>query len=484
MATRYALKQIKEARNGDPVAQLWVGRNYLEGGEGLAPNLRGALQWLERAAKAGLEESERMIAEKIPAEIGAESSEYARICERVAARGSAIAYSRLGDLFEKLDRKASARAFLAAARQGHVDAAMKLGLHLADHPDEAADMREDARHWLELAAAAGRPEAAKRLADLLWDAKDPQVRNWLEPVAQGGDLEAMYRLGVLLAVATSTPEDVRRGASWLEKAARRGHPRAIWSYGRLHARALSPLPSGIPNSLIQAARLLERAAALGVAEAYLDLARIYRMDNFSRHDLAAARRYTELAAHAGLAEAEFAHGRHLARHGNDHAAWLEAGKWLSRAAAKGWPQAEQLLRRISDKPPELTETVRAEQDRALSPLIEAQPLIAARLKLAATFGLTKREVLFLDPLEAYEEWCLKIDLSSRFDCRPWRLVAIETDSQRRTLEAACKAFMQFGAVAPDLRGETTKIRSRQLHSILKRFGLSPALYIGGWTIPK
>lgn len=66
MATREGQRLYKAARQGDPQAQLALGRLYLEGGEGLGRNPASALEWLLRAWKAGVAEAAVIIVEQLP----------------------------------------------------------------------------------------------------------------------------------------------------------------------------------------------------------------------------------------------------------------------------------------------------------------------------------------------------------------------------------------------------------------------------------
>lgn len=66
MATREGQRLYKAARQGDPQAQLALGRLYLKGGEGLGRNPASALEWLLRAWKAGAAEAAVAIVEQLP----------------------------------------------------------------------------------------------------------------------------------------------------------------------------------------------------------------------------------------------------------------------------------------------------------------------------------------------------------------------------------------------------------------------------------
>ena len=487
MATRRAQQLLKGARSGDIEAQLGLGRIYLSGGEGLPANHRAALQWLAQAAQSGHAEADALIAECVALDrAGPQLHLYQDACERAAAQGHPEGLCALGDIYAASaaadsDRSKAHEAYRAAAQAGSALAARKLGLLLAqDAPPESPGASGEAVHWLHTAAAAGDSQAAKSLGTLLWHNGDHKAARWLEPQAQSGDVDAMYRLGEILC-RQNDGERARRGAFWLERAARGEHPQALWRYGRMHVRS-SPgdALSGLPYSPLQASRLLERAAAAGASEAYWDLARIYEMPRFSRRNLAKARQYLEQAANAGIAEAELELGKRLTRYKNDRGAWISAGRWLSRSARKGSGEATALLERIAGRAPAWPADIERRQDETLDALRERHPTLGARLELAARFGLSAREMLFIDPPGIDREWAIEIDLNSHFKRVPWRLVLIESERQRLALNRAAEAFLDADPGTPELSAVSTMGRARQLGAICLRLNVDPALFVRNW----
>lgn len=485
MATRLAQQLMRGARKGDARAQMNLGRLYLSGGEGLPANQKAALHWLSLAAKEGDAEADALIAECIALDrAGSEIHHFIEVCKRVAAKGHAAGYCALGDIYSSraaaADLDKAQAAYRAAARAGHAPAARKLGLLLAQNPPtETRCAGEEAAHWLQLAATAGDQPAARGLGKLLWHNGDFNAARWLEPEAQRGDPEAMYRLGEILC-RQSDAERAQRGAYWLERAARLGHPQALWRYGRLHIRHFDDLPTGLPHSPLQASRLLERAAAHGVTQAIWDLARIYEMPRFSRRDLGRARQYLEQAATAGIAEAELELGKRLSRYKGDRSAWISAGHWLSRAGKKGSSEAKAILGLIADRALDWPQVTMRRQEEILNNIRDKQPIVAARLELAARFGLSAREMLFINPLDADREWSIEVDLFRYFKRMPWRLVLIESAAQRVTLTRACEAFLAADSSSLDLTAVSTTGRARQLKTIGSRLAIDPALFVRNW----
>lgn len=486
LATRRAQQLMKGARNGDVQAQLGLGRLYLSGGEGLAANHMAALQWLAQAAESGHPEADALIAECVTLDrAGSQLPLYLNACERAAAQGHPEGYCALGDIYASgvkaaPDLHKAQEAYRAAAQAGSATAARKLGMLLAqDSPQDAARANDEAAHWLHTAAAAGDGQAASSLGKLLWHNGDYNAVRWLEPEAQNGDPDAMYRLGEILCRQTDA-ERVRRGAYWLERAARKEHPQALWRYGRLHVRSMGNALSGLPYSPLQASRLLERAAAAGVSEAHWDLARIYEMPRFSRRNLAKARQCLEQAANEGIWEAELELGKRLSRYKDDRGARVAAGLWLSRAASKGSDEAKALLERISDRAPAWPPATVRQQEEALERIRDLHPTVAARLELAARFGLSAREMLFINPPDIDREWGIEVDLNSHFKRMPWRLVLAETEAQRLALSRAAEAFLDADPALPELSAATTAGRARQLGTICLRLKVDPALFVRNW----
>ena len=358
MATRLAQRLIKTARSGDTEAKVSLGKLYLFGGEGLAANEKAALHWLSQAAHEGLAEANVLIAECVArGSAGNEIHHYKNACQQAAEQGHPAGFCALGDIYaspsdQVVDLERAREAYLKAAQSGHLGAATKLGLLLANEGEERLrEASNEAARWLKLAADAGDQGAAQGLGKLLWRNGDCEAARWLEPDARRGSPEAMYCLGEILCRQGDRAR-AEQGVYWLEQAARNDHPLGLWLYGRMHVRQLGGSDSVLPHSPLQAARLLERAAAHGVSKALWDLARIYEMPRFSRRDPGRARQYLEQAAHAGVAEAQLELGRRLARYKNDHSAWITAGRWLSSAGEQGNEDAVALLERIADRAPD------------------------------------------------------------------------------------------------------------------------------------
>lgn len=239
MATRGAQELIRAARSGNAEACLRLGQLYVDGGGGMAANPTAAMMWLARARKGGHPEAARVIAEKLPIGIASASSDgmngdYLAACREAAMAGSPSANFSLGEIFGQLGKHAAAiDHYRSAADAGHAAAARRLGeLLLSGAKESSPDV---ARRWLEEAVARGDKDAIRPLADLLWRLGDEAAEPWLRQLAEGGDTEAMIRFAERL-LGASTDQRIKEARTWLVRAARRDHPRALWLLGRLHVR--------------------------------------------------------------------------------------------------------------------------------------------------------------------------------------------------------------------------------------------------------
>lgn len=499
MATREATRLMKAARQGDATAQLTLGQLYLAGGEGLAANSTAAMSWLARAWKGGRAEAAWTMAELPPPGNSSDIlTDYVGACRDAAADGSMTAHFSLGVVQARSgDLAAAVDCFRRAAEAGHAAAARRLGeLLVAGAGDGAAP--QTARAWLEEAAARGDVSAARPLAELLWRQNDPAALPWLRQLAREGDAEAKVRLAELLLRTTApTPasaEASREAHQWLVQAARTDHPRALLLLGRLHVRWLrgDNFDAGgsrkVPHSPQKAVEYLERSAAQNMPEADWCLAQIYEHPGFGRRDLRRARQHLEAAARAGIAAAQVALARRLMARGADLEASLQAGHWLCAATedAAVREEAETLLDGLADQAPAFSPEILAAQARLLPRLAESHPRLAARLTLAAAFGLTTREALFLDLLRVDQGWCLLADVQQYFHYKPWRLVRSISDEQHKALRQAVESAL------PSFRGEdetfphavgSTRARARRLESILSSMGIDPGLFVVDWKPP-
>jgi TPR repeat protein len=199
----------------------------------------------------------------------------------------------------------------------------------------------------------------------------------------------------------------------------------------------------IPGSLgaanfKKAVRWLMQAGEQGLAEAWYALSRIYVKPEFSQRNVTEAQKYLERAAEMGYRDAQLECGNAAWRarrenEGND----VRAVFWLQKAAAQGCAKAAAMLRKIAPRSPGAWPELEAlckGQD------LSAYPLLAARLELARSFGLSRAEALLLDVRHADHGHCLVVDIRASYGRSRRRLVPVETAQERQLLDRIVRLF--------------------------------------------
>lgn len=393
MANRDELVIIRGARSGDAAAQLALGKLYLFGGASLPQNMPTALHWLCRAAAQGVDEAWRLIGANIPFEVAQ------------PARAQALQW------------------FVRAAQDG-IPAAVRVLAQLRRVDPAPAGAPGQAPQG---AVPAASPRLAPAVANRLVPATAPEAWRALEAepdadqdellrlrtlAAQGGDREAQLALGLHLARMNSEGDRVESS-------------------------------SGTVN-FKRALRWLAQAGEQGLADAWFAMSRIYIRPEFSQRSASEAQACLERAADMGHSGAQLECGIHAwrARRGaedND----VRAVFWLQKAAAQGSAEAQQALDRIAPPPPP------AGWADPLLPLLtreilSSQPLLAARIELAALFRLTRAEALLLDVKAADQGHCLVVDIRASYGRSKRRLVLVRTAAERQKLDRIVRLFEQVG----------------------------------------
>ena len=392
MANREELVIIRGARSGDAAAQLALGKLYLFGGASLPQNVPTALHWLCRAASQGVDEAWRLIGAHIPFDVAQPARAQAlQWFVRAAQEGVPGAARVLAQL-----RRMEPASAPHPVRPTVVPAAAPPAPALAPAPGMAAPAL-DAWRALEADADAD-PDELLRLRTL---------------AAQGGDRDAQLALGLHLARMNSEGDRVESG-------------------------------NGTVN-FKRALRWLAQAGEQGLADAWFAMSRIYIRPEFSQRSASEAHACLERAADMGHSGAQLECGIHAwrARRGaedND----VRAVYWLQKAAAQGSAEAQQALERIAPAPPP------AGWADPLMPLLtrellSSQPLLAARIELAALFRLTRAEALLLDVKAADQGHCLVVDIRASYGRSKRRLVLVRTAAERQKLDRIVRLFEQVGA---------------------------------------
>jgi hypothetical protein len=257
--------------------------------------------------------------------------------------------------------------------------------------------------------------------------------------------------------ALASDDEIRR---FWELAANEHDPQAQMALGLWHARMLVDgrrvaAGPGAAN-FKKAIRWLQLAGEQGLAEAWYALSRIYIKPEFSQRNVADAQGYLERAAGMGYRDAQLECGNSAWRarrehEGND----VRAVYWLQKAAAQGCAQAGAALLKIAPRP--ACCAFAAIGARAPASLAETHPLLAARLRLAGLFSLTRAEALLLDVRSADQGHCLVVDIRGSYGRSKRRLVAIASAQERRALD---EIVLLFGTADTGPAGPEGNYRQR------------------------
>jgi len=475
LVNRVALPIIREARSGNPAAQLALGRIYLEGRDGLRRDESTAYYWLQKAAANGDSEAARLIGAEISEASVTDPASAAPLYEQASMSGVTNASLTLADwiLAGIVDRGSGTTAFdliLQAAEQGDRGAQLRLAMFY-QHGDLVPQDERQAMYWFERAAEQGSPAAQMALADHLWRNGDPTVAKWLEALASRGDPETCFRYGSVLLADGRT----RDGISWLQHAADHGHPGAQLAYGLLHATPRDGKVENVPHSYKKAAYWLEKASRQGLVQASYELSRLYALRSFSLRDSAMARRYLEKAAEQGHAHAQYLTGKAYWRLRVEPDADVVAVTWLLRAARQRHDAAARLLDTICAVPPVPSPNVLHLQLAAIRAAAKFNLALSTRFELAQAFGLERHEMLLLRPADADRGECLLIDVRTALRSARRRIVPILDASAREVLDRAIRLLDSGGPHPGDVQGNI-RARQRVLDAALQKLGINWSIF--------
>lgn len=493
MANREELAIIRGARAGRADAQLALGKRYLFGSAGLPQSLPTALHWLDRAAHQGCLESCQLIGNHVPVELARQhASPLAPWYERAYDGGNTRAGLVLAQLLleepgtaatpalrgkalralEEAARAGFAEAQWLLARQPEAAAATANGLNgprgtahasgssVRNAPGAVAASASAGQPWLRRAADNGLAEAQFALLEQCWEGE--RWADYLEralPLARAlakdgkdqvqrltpGEVGLLSRVARLLeqGVDGYRVEDAELHGFWELAAAE--HDRhaqlamGLW-YARMQVDGTRVAGGAGAANFKKAIRWLMLAGEQGLAAAWYALSRIYIKPEFSQRNVADAQRYLERAAEMGyrVAQLECGNNAWRARRENENND-VRAVYWLQQAAAGGCPEAAGALQKIA---PRLLDPVHTETGALLGYAIDlsSHPLLAARLELAALFGLSRAEALLVDLHAADQGHCLVIDIRASYGRSKRRLVMIDTAQERQALDRIVALF--------------------------------------------
>jgi hypothetical protein len=495
MANREELHIIRAARAGQAAAQLMLGKRYLFGGAGLPKSLATALYWLDRAAQQDEKDAWMLIGTHVPFETVQKATQPSKLYvwyERAFDAGVAQAGLVLAKLvLRQADgavsdamRNKALRALQAAAHAGIAEAqwllAQYFGQQQADGPTAWPATAHDAADadamlaWATRAAHSGVAEAQYALADHAWASGDPDAfLRWALPLVRrtietGCSVDCMRDAGLALRCANllsrAGEADVAEVARLLEFAAEEGDRDAQLALGLWLARVdengkrIAAIPG--QANYKKAMCWLSQAAGHGLATAWYVLSKIYLKPECSQRSLADAQRCLEQAAQAGHGKAQLELGIAAWRSRREHSANdVRAVDWLQKALAAGVTEAGPILEKIA-APATPAPWAQAVLRRLTREMSDAHPLLAARIELAALFGLSRTEALLIDLKAAHRGHCLVVDIRAQHPHSKRRLIQVQTAQERQALDRLTGIFEQADGGNGEKQGGEGNYRQR------------------------
>lgn len=465
------------AKNGDAEARLKLGEAYLVGTPDLAKNIPVALDYLRGVSGTLRQDAARSIAQHLPLqeilqfeqldmlELAARRDHGARLA--LAALHLIRGQAQIGlDLLKSCDSLAA----LLVASGGAAALSAPLALRAICKLQRFALTEVVA---LEAAAALARHDL--RQAIVVLEALSDDVESLPQPVLQL--VVQVLRLAEQSGSAIGGLPIALVHAG-LERCALDGDLQACHRLGRalaglrcqhLEASRLVQAPN-----LRQAAAWLLRAADGGNAQAWLDLHRICADYRCSVANPMMARFCLEKAVALGDCEAERRLGALELREATQLHAMERAVALLFKASRKGDPHATRMLH-------SLVLPVAGNDQDAEPGIGEVQrhaPLLAARMRLARQFGLTKLEALSVNPVSGLRPWGLVVEKNPfvvKMRLSEPRVVPARSDAALQALERASWIFSSERKDHPAMEG-TLRMRAQQQRRLFESLQLRDAWF--------
>lgn len=488
---RTNLKLMTQARDGDQISKHEMGRRYLLGTDGVPMHVKTGLSYLLPEVGHPSQEAAAIIAESLPLQTIVKC-----------------------DLLPLLQLSASWGIPAAKAKVAVWDLA-------------TSGTASRTRHLLEEAAVAGHQGAIRArksvlqvkeknqlLGNLLGAFHGPLDADGVEIALRAAELalERQNLPALLMAVhaahlQASTPSPSRDSLTVravalaerlqqnidplavepvelaLEHEVKEGNALASYLFGRALCRIDSvSIPArrlvAVPN-LRRGASLLLRAADAGITGAWYLLHHLYSDRNLSLTNAGMARYFLEKSAESGNAQAQRKLGALTMRSATTAEDSELAVTWLRKAADQEDELARVLLKSL---------VLPVEGDEALAQhgivaVRSTQPLLAARLRLARAFGLTKLEALCVDPITGARPWGLMVGrnlgIAQTRRGAPRVVPACSADA----MDALNQAVIQFNGGltnAVSVEGDVRN-RSQVQRRAFERHGLSECMYFSAAT---
>lgn len=466
MASREELQLLRTARSGDPDAQCALGKLYLFGSKNLPQSPATALHWLSRSAARGNMDAKLLIGSHISYEMAqtypdraAVESWYRDALENGNHQAGLVLAKLIlssGNDADENSRSEAIRILETIADQDIAEAQWLLA-ELVKQSPKHAPMRKEALKWTERAADAGIPEAQMALVEHALENADhdsflklalPLARSMVQerqqdmPAPDDRSARMLLHCGKLLLERKNGQPDEIQGM-W-EMAAQSGNTEAAFLLGLWHARmdehGSRTSNGAVSTSFRRAIRWLTQAGEQGLAKAWYVLSLIYQKAEFSQRDMASTLRYLDIAANLGHSRAQYERGMYAWRNRrDDESNDIQAVYWLQKAVSNGESPAALMLNKIAS-PACPAPWAMAAMQHLTREAANTYPFLAARIELAAVFGLTRPEALLLDIHSADKGHCLLVDIREHYRRSKRRLVLIQTGKERQTLSRISRLF--------------------------------------------
>lgn len=485
MANREELQLLRKARAGNAESQFALGKLYLFGSKSLPQSLTTALHWLSRSAGQGNMAAKLLIGNHIPYDVAClyPDREALEMWYREAlGEGSHQAGLMLAKLMLssgtaiKEEKQSEAIGILETIADHDMPEAQWLLAELVRNSGNRSPLKDHALKWTARAASAGIPDAQIALIEHTW--KNGDYTTFLQhalPIAhsllQSGTQQETSSVDeqsarLLLHCGQLLREEKGDHAaeiqSMWEIAARHKNTEAAFLLGLWHARmdenGKRTAFGASSTSFKKAIHWLTQAGEQGLPKAWYALSLIYQKAEFSQRSLSNAQRYLETAANLGHPRAQYERGLHAWRNRReDESGDIQAAYWLQKAMGNGETEAAMMLNRIADRATPASWAVEA-QKQLTRETISSHPFLAARIELAAVFGLSRPEALLLDIHSADRGHCLLVDIREFYRRSKRRLILIQTGKERQTISRISRLFEKVDC---GLKGPEGNYRQRQ-----------------------
>lgn len=394
-------------------ARCEVGRRYLTGSNGFPRHEQTALDYLEHPSVKDSDEVARIVCRYLPLE-RIVSLGYTALLLRAAGTecpesqfkqavwmeiGCGRAKSALRWLGMAADAGHETARALQSALQDSVNGSGGFAVALTRH----SDLRVG-----DIAAHAGEQALKDRDFSRLAHCIRVALSCFSEPTV---NLAHLVKCALTMAIAEGIGMDgvgVVQIERCLNLLVSEGDMEAAYLLGRascgIACGSLSATDLVQNGNLRKGAALLLRAADAGCDEAWMHLYRVHADHRCSVANPQLSRFFLEKAASLGGAEAQRRLGALTLRASVGLKDSENALRWMYAAACQGDPIAIRLLRTL------VLPTSGEDDDarRAIDRIRSVDPWLAARLRLARDFGLTKLEALCVDPIAGKRPWGLVV----------------------------------------------------------------------------